>query len=592
MLAIIRNVFSILLVNKKKDFYVLVVLMFLLSILELIGLGVLIPVISTLSDPGKINNNEYFVLINELLGFSGEHSAIFLMLFFLVAFYILKAISTLVIIFKQQVFVNRMFTDLSVNILSHNMSLKFSEFKNKDTSSYLKDIVSSSAYLSLCTFNILQLVTETFVLLSIIVFLYFYVGLVKVLYLLSAVLVLGWLFKSVTRNISFYGQQRDSVMHEITKSATEALNGYREIRNNDVLENVIGDYEKKADPYVDIYAKFGTMIYVPKVTLESLAALGIIVYIFYVFYMGLPMASVMQNLIIFSFVGLRTIPSFSKLLNALAQIRYFGSESEKFKTLFLDSGSKYVYNGSVDDFSESIEFKNISFKYPGSVDKTLDRLSFKIEKNKKYGFVGQSGSGKSTLFDIILGLSSPESGTICIDGHHYSTLEDINVTKLVGVVSQDFFILDGSLKSNVLFFSEYEDKELFDSAIEGAQLREFVEKNKDGLVGENGSNLSGGQKQRLAIARSLYANKSILLLDEATSALDNSTERQFINYLNNKNDHTVLTIAHRLTTVKDCDEIFVFKNGRIVDAGNFINLSETSVEFKRLLNSGDVICDE
>nr|WP_275440557.1 ABC transporter ATP-binding protein [Vibrio sp. Of7-15] len=560
--------------------------------LELIGLGILIPVINALSEPSEFNNNKYIVIINELLNLKGEYSAIFLMLIGLVTFYIIKAVSTLLIIFKQQIFVNEMFKDLSVDILSHSMSLKFSEFKNKDTSNYLKDIVSSSAYLSLCTFNILQLFTETFVLISIIVFLSFYIGIVNVTYLIFSILIIGWLFKSVTKNISLYGQQRDDVMHDITKSATEALNGYREIRNNDVLKNVIDEYEKKANPYVNIYAKFGTIIYVPKVVLESITALGIILYLFYVFFMDIPIASVMQNLIIFAFVGLRTIPCLTKLLGALAQIRYFGSESEKFKKLFLDIGDKYEYESTVNDFKKEIEFRGISYKYPGNDINTLNDLSFKIEKNKKYGFVGQSGSGKSTLFDLILGLTSPSSGVITIDQNEFKTLENVNVTKLVGVVSQDFFILDGSFKSNILFFSENENKELLKEAIEGAQLKELITGNGNPMVGENGSNLSGGQKQRLAIARSLYANKNILLLDEATSALDNNTERQFIKYLNDKQDHTVLTIAHRLTTVKDCDKIFVFKNGSIVDSGDFDELSKTSVEFKKLLNSGDVINDE
>jgi len=573
--------------NKKNEFIILIGLMFILSMLELIGLGILIPVINIVSNPDEFAKNEYIIMINELFKFSDVYSSIFVLLTFLILFFIFKALSTLFIIFKQQIFVNKMFKDLSVSILEHSMSLKYDEFRNKDKSMYLKDIISSSAYLSLCTFNILQLFTETFVLIAILIFMGFYIGFFNIIYILVAIALVGFLFKSVTQNISLYGQQRDAVMHDITKTATEALSGYKEIRNNNVLDSVIGEYEKKAEPYVNIYAKFGTISNVPKIALESITALAIIGYLFYIFYNNIPIQSVMQDLIIFAFVGLRTIPSLTKLLGATAQIKYFGTESDKFKNLFLEHKSKYKYIDTVNNFKKSIEFKNLYYKYPEKENFVLNNLSFKVEKNKKYGFVGRSGSGKSTLFDIILGLTSPIDGKIIIDNKEYKTLENIDVTKLIGIVSQDIFVLDGSFERNILFFNKNKNDKLLDEAINGAQLKELINNNSNHLVGEDGKNLSGGQKQRLAIARALYANKNILLLDEATSALDNETEREFINYLNAKQNHTVLIIAHRLTTVKDCDKIFVFKDGSIIDSGSYDELSKSSNEFKKLLNSGE-----
>jgi ABC-type bacteriocin/lantibiotic exporter with double-glycine peptidase domain len=587
LISIIKNILNILLQNKTNGFMKLVVLMFVLSMLELIGLGILIPVINIVSNPEEFIENKYIIIINNLFHFSDVYSSVFIVLTILVLFFIFKALSTLVIIFKQQIFVNTMFKDLSVNILNHSMSLKYEEFRKKDKSMYLKDIINSSAYLSLCTFNILQLFTEFFVLVSIIIFMVFYIGFLNVLYILIAIVIIGILFKSVTKNISTYGQQRDAVMHDITKTATEALGGYKEIRNNNVLNSVIEEYERKATPYVNIYAKFGTISNVPKVALESITALIIIAYLFYIFYVNIPIESVMQDLIIFAFVGLRTIPSLTKLLGASAQIKYFGTESNKFKDLFLESLNKYEYLESINTFSQSISFENISYKYPLKDGYVLKNLNFNIKKNKKYGFVGKSGSGKSTLFDIILGLNSPCAGDIVIDNKQYKTLENIDITKLIGVVSHDIFILDGSFKRNILFFDKDENNILLNEAINGAQLKSFISNDVNHLVGEDGSNLSGGQKQRLAIARALYKNKDILLLDEATSALDNETEREFIKYLNKKKNHTVLIIAHRLTTVKDCDIIFVFKDGSIVDNGSFDELSKNSIEFKKLLHRGE-----
>ncbi|MBE0514908.1 ABC transporter ATP-binding protein [Sulfurimonas sp.] len=587
MLQIIKNVLTILLANKKKEFVSLIGLMFVLSFMELIGLGILLPIINMISNPDSLSNNSSIIFLKDLLHVSDINLLIYIVLFLLVLFFVLKSLSALFVIYKQQIFVNTLFVNLSTKILEQSMSLKYNEFRIKDKSLYLKDIINSSAFLALCTFNVLQLFTEIFVLIAILFFMGFYIGILNIVYIISAILVLAYLFKTVTKNISHYGQQRDKIMHDITKTATEALSGYKEIRNNNVLDSVMNEYETRAAPYIKTYANFGTISNVPKITLETITALIIIGYVFYIYFSGIPLVDVMQNLIIFAFVGLRTIPSLTKILGTSAQIKYFGTESEKFRQLFSYSSTKINYEKSIETFDESITFKNINYKYPSKQENVLKDISFVIEKNKKYGFVGKSGSGKSTLFDIVLGLNSPDSGSIIVDGNMYSSFENIDITKLIGMVSQSIFILDGSYEKNILFFDKNKDNELLEESINGAQLKELIDNDINHLVGEDGKNLSGGQKQRLAIARALYKNKNILLLDEATSALDNETERRFINYLNTKKDHTVLIIAHRLSTVQDCDKIFVLKDGEIIDSGTYDELLDNSIEFQKLVNSGE-----
>jgi ABC-type multidrug transport system fused ATPase/permease subunit len=583
MIDVIKNIYTIVVKYNKNDFLLILFLMFFLSILEFLGLGIILPIINMLSNP----NTELVTFINNIFSLNGYKVATIIILIGVVLFFILKSLYTLYTIKRQQIFVNRMFTDLSIKILEQIMFLKYEEFREKDKTLYLKDIINSSAYLSLCTFNILQFLNEIFVLMAILIFMGFYIGFFKVIIILIGILIIAYIFTFITKNISYYGQQRDIIMHNITKTAMEILSGYREIRNNNVLDNVIKIYSKKIKPYVDIYVKFGVFSNIPKITLETITALIIVGYIFYIIFSGMELHNALQNLIIFAFIGLRTIPSLIKILNASAQIKYFGSESDKFNKLFLINSLKFHYVKHIDTFNNKIEFKDISYKYPSKKDLSLTNINFVIEKNKKYGFVGKSGSGKSTLFDIILGLISPLNGKIIIDNEEYKTLENIDITRLIAVVSQSIFIVDGDFEDNILFFDDFKDISLYDEAISGAQLKDLIDDNKKDLVGEDGKNLSGGQKQRLAIARALYKNKDILLLDEATSALDNETERNFINYLNSKKKHTVLIIAHRLTTVKDCDKIFVLKKGTIVDSGTYEELSKNSEEFKRLLNSGE-----
>ena len=561
--------------------------MFFLTILELAGLGVLIPIIDILSSESKDN-----VIINYVAQFlslfyiTDDTYVIFFLLFSLVVFFLIKSVYSLYVVYKQQYFVNTVFKEMAVRILENSLNLKYDEFRSKDKSLYLKYIVNNSAYLSLCAFNVLQLITELFILVGILIFLGFYVGFEKIVYISLILVIIGLLFKVVTRNISQLGSQRDQIMHEITRSAMEALSGYREIRAQPASKGVVDEFSMKTEPYVEVYAKFGVLVGSPKVVLETITAFIIIFYMFFVYSKGIELSSVIQDLIVFAFAGLRTVPSLTKLLTASANIKYFGTEMDMIKELFLSEVNKYEAKDKVSKFDSCLKLKNICYKYPSSDEPVLSDISLEIEKNKKYGFVGRSGSGKSTLFDIILGFSSPSSGQLFLDGKAFNSFEEVDVTPIMGVVSQNVFALDASFKDNILFFDKAVDYERLDEAVIGSQLLDLIDGDINKPVGENGSNLSGGQKQRLAIARCLYSSKNILLLDEATSALDNQTERQFIDYLSAKKNHTALIIAHRLSTVKNCDRIFVFKNGRVVDEGTYEELLTSSDEFNLLVNGG------
>ena len=255
--------------------------------------------------------------------------------------------------------------------------------------------------------------------------------------------------------------------------------------------------------------------------------------------------------ILSSFQGLRynkpVIDLISKELNLVENIKFSNSPSKNFK------------------FTQNIMVKDLSFNYPNR-SQTLKCINLKIEKGKKIGLVGHTGSGKSTLVDLILGLLKPTKGTIFVDGF------DVNQNlsewqKQIGYVPQNIFLTDDSLKKNIAFGlneSEINEEKLM-NVIKYSNLEDFTNSLDEGVntfVGERGLRLSGGQKQRIGIARALFNEPSVLVFDESTSALDQKTEEEIIEIIN-KLDKTMIIIAHRKNTLKNCDIVYELVNGSI-----------------------------
>ena len=245
--------------------------------------------------------------------------------------------------------------------------------------------------------------------------------------------------------------------------------------------------------------------------------------------------------------------------------------------LYQDTIYKSEVNQEEIKFNESINLENIFFKFPNQTNNIINDVSLSIKKGEKIGIIGSSGSGKTTLINILLKFHNDYKGAIKIDN---TVLNDEHLKswrKLIGYVKQDIFLMDASILDNITFNDSNPDQARLKSAVEQSSLTNFINSLPEGLntkIGERGSSLSGGQKQRLSIARSLYRNAEILIFDEATSALDNQTEQEVsdaIDQLSNT-QKTIMIIAHRLTTLKNCDRIYELKEGKIVAVHQYADL--------------------
>lgn len=266
------------------------------------------------------------------------------------------------------------------------------------------------------------------------------------------------------------------------------------------------------------------------------------------------------------YIGFRLMPGLNRIINQLNQFKATIPPIERVYREYLTVAKSQSYQNIPDfSFNKSIKFDCVSFRYLNTKANALQNISLEIQKGECIGIVGETGSGKSTIVDTLLGLLTPQSGSILIDEQF--PVSSIQWHQKIGYVPQALYLLDNTIENNIAFGESTVDYNKLNQAINAAQLSRFIEKLPEGLqtiVGERGIRLSGGERQRIAIARALYRNPEVLIFDEATSALDNETETKLMQTINKlSKNRTVIMIAHRLSTLQNCNRIVMMANGMV-----------------------------
>jgi ATP-binding cassette subfamily C protein len=297
---------------------------------------------------------------------------------------------------------------------------------------------------------------------------------------------------------------------------------------------------------------------------------------------------------LFAIAAVRLMPSAKRIISTITTIRYskdsvdvihydlLSLETTPTKTSLIKSTQTSSHL-----FQNTIELKNIYYQYPNASKLSLLGISLSITKGQAIALVGESGSGKTTLVDVILGLLPPSQGEILVDEENIlSNLT--NWQSQIGYIPQSIYLCDDTIRSNIAFglpLDQINEEQVWKS-LRAAQLGELIRNlpdQLDTLVGERGIRLSGGQRQRIGIARALYHDPEILVMDEATAALDNNTEREFMEALESMSkDKTMIMIAHRLSTVKNCEHLYLMQQGKIIGSGTYNELLSQSIEFRLL----------
>jgi ABC-type multidrug transport system fused ATPase/permease subunit len=384
---------------------------------------------------------------------------------------------------------------------------------------------------------------------------------------------------------------------------SEAFGGIKEIKVGGLESTFFRRYQRPARDYARSQAIANLAGAMPRYLLEAIAFGGMLSIALYLMSTKGNLAAALPTLALYALAGYRLMPVLQQIYGSAVSVKYSAGAVDNLYDDFNSHQAPFAApSGKTSDsqdkkepitLTDKIELDQVTYRYPSGSRNSLDQVSLTIPANHTVGFVGPTGSGKTTTVDLILGLLMPTSGQLRVDGRPITAENIRRWQRLIGYVPQQIYLADDSVAGNIAFGipPAEVDMEAVRLAARIANLDEFVSKElPDGyatVIGERGVRLSGGQRQRIGIARALYHRPSVLVMDEATSALDNLTEvgvMQAIEGLNRQ--MTIILIAHRLTTVKKCDTIFLLEAGRLVGQGTYDELVDSNERFRALASSG------
>ena len=570
MISTLKKINFLITKRQRTALVLLSMLLFIGMMLEIFGLGILIPGISILLDPLAFEKYPILSRLTLFFGLEGQNQFIVFSLTLILLIYFLKTIFLVILSYKQNSFLSRLTSYISNTLFELYMYQPYSFHTTVNSSILIRNLQTEVSYFSTFCQSLLNLVIEGAMLIGIIITLIFIepVGAISVGLFFGLSSYIFFFFSK--KRMKMWGEMRQELDGYNSKLIIEGLGGIKNIKILGKESFFTSNFLKNNSLKANILGKNSTLNLLPRYYLEFLSVFGLLIFISVLLYLEKDLAGLIATLGVFVAATFRMMPSLNKLIASSQSLKYYKSSLnvlyQEFNTL---KPSKFQYQAPIDfDFTKEISFKAISFLYHTEQDRILNNISLSVQPGEIIGFIGPSGSGKTTLIDLFLGFYSPTTGDIKIGDQ--SIYNDINSwQKKIGYVSQNIFLLDNSIKSNIaLGVNDSEiDFDKLENAIKLAQLEVFVKNLPNGLetrVGEMGVQLSGGQRQRIGIARALYNNPPIIVLDEATSALDTKTESGVMNSIKQlKGLKTIIIIAHRLSTLSICDQIFSLDKGVI-----------------------------
>lgn len=563
--------------KQKWQFAGLFVIEFIGSLLELLGVSMLIPFIEVVTDPSKLMEK---VIIQKLMRFFQLQNEKELLIFIVGAMIVIFAGKNLYLIFMtyiqyQIIWRNRL--KMEIDVMSYYVRQPYVFHVQRNTAEMQRTILTDIGNVFEVLNNVFLMVAEflTAGMLLVLMLKTDVVTTLAVLALLAMFLLLY--FKVFKRRLYQYGKIAQYYGSEGLKCIHQIFGGIKEIKVNECEEYFIKEFEDGRRIQIGMMKRGSFFQQVPKYVLEAITICGILGIVFLKLCMGTDMTQLLTQISVFALAAYRILPSANRITAELAYI--FNNKASIDLIYSAIVNDKIEFNKKsiggiekrqrepVEGKMGDITLENIAFHYPNADEKILENVSLIIKGGRSTALKGPSGAGKTTTADIILGILKPTAGRVCYDG--------VDIEKLgrawykhIGYIPQNIYLSDDTIRKNVAFGEENPDKEKIWKALEEAQLKEFIESLPDGLdarIGENGVRISGGQRQRIGIARALYNDPEILILDEATSALDGETEKavmEAINYLKGKK--TLIIIAHRLSTIENCDVIYEIRDGKVI----------------------------
>lgn len=569
----IKKLNYILTKRQKRQLVGLLVMILIGSVFELLGVSAILPLCNLVLNPEIIKTDPSYCLLAEYFGLNTVNQFVIFLALSLGSIYIVKNVYLLILFAVKAKFTYHCKRLLSGRMMQCYLKQKYL-FHVEHNCAELQRNVSGDVGLFFDTLNaVMNLLVEGITTILITAYLLYLDAIVTGMIIGILALALG-LFALIFKKYQIrFGLRSRQATAQVSKWILQSFSGVKEIKVLNREEFFLKAYDNAYANHIHQNIRYNIISAAPAYFMETACICGILFAIVFRISIGAEISSFMTSLSALAMAAIRLLPAFNRITNYFSSIMFnktaLDNIYEDLKSIEeMEQNCQVIrleQNQNL-QFQDKIEVTNLTFRYPKTEDKIFDQAELTIHKNEAVAIIGESGAGKSTLADILMAILEPEEGTVFVDGVDiFKNVDSWHHT--IGYIPQVIYLMDDTIRANVLFGQKCKDEHDLWEAIENAQLTEFIKSLPKGLdtnVGDRGVRLSGGQRQRIGIARALYNRPSVLILDEATSALDNETEAavmESIEHLRGKT--TLIIIAHRLSTIKNCNRIYEVANGKI-----------------------------
>ncbi len=590
-MKIAKRLFFLLSTAEKIRAIFLLFLISIMALLETIGVASILPFMAVLTDIELIETN---LILNTLFkmsfnfGVENHQQFLFVLGFIVFILLIISQIFKIITTYVQVRFVHMREYTLGKRLLKGYLQQPYSWFLSRHSADFGKIILSEVHTLVFNGINpLLELIAKGTVAVALITLLVIVdpkLALIIGIALGGAYLIIFYF----VRNYLHQNGKKRLIYNQLRfKSIIEAFSAVKEVKVGGLEANYINNFSTSAQLYARAFATQGVVSQTPRFILEAIGFGGVLLMILYMMVQTGSFNSTLPIISLYVFAGYRLLPSLQVMYAASVQLTFIEPALDKLNK-DLESLRPAIKKQTKDilKFNKTISLKNLYYRYPNSSTEALTNVSINIPVKSSIGFVGSTGSGKTTIIDIILGLLEPQKGTLEVDGKVITKENARSWQSLIGYVPQQIYLSDDTIAANIAFGidSKSVDLRAVKKAAKIANLHNFIIEelpyNYSTTIGERGVRLSGGQRQRIGIARALYHNPQVLVLDEATSALDNETEKVVIDAINKiSKETTIILIAHRMNTIKNCNTIFKIEKGKIIGHGSYEELINKNKNF-------------
>ncbi len=584
----LRKILYLLTPGERKSANFLILMIVIMALLDMIGVASILPFVAVLTSPELIQTN---IILNTMFQassvFAVENTQQFLFALGVLVFLtlVLSLIFKAITIYAQVRFIqNREYT-IGKRLIKLYLSQPYSWFLNRHSADLGKTILSEvSQVISSTLFPLMELIAKGMVAFALITLLVITDPKLALIVGFSLGLSYFSIFFFTRNYLDRIGGERLKNNELRFTTVSEAFGAAKEVKVGGLEQIFIKRFSDSAQTYAQNQSSAMVINQIPRFILEAVAFGGIVLVILYLISKTGTFNNALPIISLYVYAGYRLMPALQGIYSASSLLAFGGPSLDK---LYDDINNLRSFNSNQTQgtlsCNELITLKNINYSYPNSMRNALRNINLSIPAKTTVGLIGATGSGKTTTVDIILGLLEAQKGTLEVDGKIINKQNNRSWQRSIGYVPQHIYLSDDSIIANIAF--GVETKDINHATVEKvskiSNLHDFIidelpEKYQT-TIGERGVRLSGGQRQRIGIARALYHNPNVLILDEATSALDNQTEKAVIDAVSNLGKSiTIILIAHRLSTVKNCDKVYLFEKGEIKKEGAFKELVEVN----------------